>query len=380
MEIYNIFYLLLWSITVHAIIGYDCGTNHLNITTLSLLEVGECDISEPQVQVEKIYVQLLQLSDFTVTKIIQCKVEVDRKIEYCGMHPEYIQEVSRDRFNKMHETGVFLASINTQITGLRINKKSTHATMLAGSTQINGQCSGSQYSDLFGTWENVIVYAKHRITLQEYQAPININTDKIHLKPGVICSLSDTTCTDELGGGQTFWNPLPNNNCNLQKYTVLYEGSANKTYDNSTLNPQVIYSLTTNDITFVRIQKAMQPVCNYVLIRTEHPKLLIFETTRGNTFLENKQLLVENMDFFTCINSKFIYVERHIFREMSKLYHDLLIHKCQLEQQVFKNSLIIATQSLDEFAYHLMKGPGYMSIIAGEVVHMNKCIPIQVKF
>ena len=81
-----IFCLLLWSGTVHAIIGYDCGTNHLNITTLSLLEVGECDIPEPQVQVEKIYVQLLQLSDFTLTKIIQCKVEVDRKIEYCGMH------------------------------------------------------------------------------------------------------------------------------------------------------------------------------------------------------------------------------------------------------------------------------------------------------
>ena len=35
---------------------------------------------------KKIYVQLLQLSDFTLTKIILCKVEVDRKIEYCGMH------------------------------------------------------------------------------------------------------------------------------------------------------------------------------------------------------------------------------------------------------------------------------------------------------
>ena len=65
---------------------------------------------------------------------------------------------------------------------------------------------------------------------------------------------------------------------------------------------------------------------------------------------------------------------------MSKLYHDLLTLKCQLEQQVFKNTLIIATQSLEKFAYHLMKGPGYMSIIAGEVVHIIKCIPIEVKF
>ena len=140
---------------------------------------------------------------------------------------EYIQEVSRYQCNKMHEEGVFLASINTQITGLRVIRTSSHAIMLAGSTQINGQCLGSQYSHLFGTWENVIVHAKYRITLQEYQATININTDKIHLKSGVICSLSDTTCTDELDGGQTFWNTLPNDNCNSQKYTVLYEGSAN---------------------------------------------------------------------------------------------------------------------------------------------------------
>ena len=214
----------------------------------------------------------------------------------------------------MHETGVFLVSLNTQVTDLKINRTSSHAIMLAGPTQVNGQCSGSQYSDLFGTWENVIVYAKYRITLQEYQAANNINTDEIHLKSGGICSLSDTTCTDEPGAGQTFWNPLPNFNCNFQKYIVQYEGSANKTYDNSTLNPQVIYSLTTNnDITFVLAQKAMQPVCNYVLVRTEHPKLLIFETTPGNTFLENKQL--DNMDLFTYINSKFIYVERYILEK-----------------------------------------------------------------
>ena len=47
-----------------------------------------------------------------MTKIIQCKVEIDRKIEYCGMHShtsavideysEYIQEISREQCNKMH--------------------------------------------------------------------------------------------------------------------------------------------------------------------------------------------------------------------------------------------------------------------------------------
>ena len=40
--------------TVYAIIGFDCGSNKSNITTLSLLEVGECDLPRSQVHVEKI--------------------------------------------------------------------------------------------------------------------------------------------------------------------------------------------------------------------------------------------------------------------------------------------------------------------------------------
>ena len=117
-----------------------------------------------------------------------------------------------------------------------------------------------------------------------------------------------------------------------------------------------------------------------VLIQTEHPKLLIFETRPGNSFLENKHLEVQNMDIFTYVNSKFIYVERHIRTEVNRLYHDVHTQRWILEQQVFRNTLTLATQSPDEFAYHLMKGPGYMSVIAGEIVHIVKCIPVEVKY
>ena len=44
-----------------------------------------------------------------------------------------------------------------------------------------------------------------------------------------------------------------------------------------------------------------------------------------------------------------------------------------------KNSLSIATQSPDEFAYDSMKGPGYMAVVAGEVVHIVKCVPVEMK-
>ena len=95
----------------------------------------------------------------------------------------------------------------------------------------------------------------------------------------------------------------------------------------------------------------------------------MFEIRHGNSFLGNKHLEVPNMDIFTYFNSKFIHVEGHIRIEINRLHHDVLTQRCMLEQQGFKNSLTLATQSPDEFAYHLMKAPGYMLVIAREEIN-----------
>lgn len=68
------------------------------------------------------------------------------------------------------------------------------------------------------------------------------------------------------------------------------------------------------------------------------------------------------MDIFTYVNSKFVYVARH----------------SMLTQRVLKNALVLATQAPDDFVYFLMKCPGYMSIVAGEVMHVIKCVPMEV--
>ena len=55
-----------------------------------------------------------------------------------------------------------------------------------------------------------------------------------------------------------------------------------------------------------------------------------------------------------------------------------LLQRCHLERQTLKNALAIATQAPDEFAYNLMKGPGYMAVTAGKVVQVIKCISVEV--
>ena len=110
-------YIRHYITTIHAITGFDCGSNQSNITTLSSLEVGECDLPRSQVYVKSTYIQLLQLTGFSNTKVIQCKIEIRRPISHCGMHfhssivahghSEYLHDVTRDQCNQMYTIGTF---------------------------------------------------------------------------------------------------------------------------------------------------------------------------------------------------------------------------------------------------------------------------------
>ena len=95
-----------------AIISYDCGTKTLNVTTVSLLEVGECDIPIKELKTEEKKIQLSQIIEFHEIPVIQCKLEFRRTIYKCGMFghllptenavEEYIYDISRDACQKLH--------------------------------------------------------------------------------------------------------------------------------------------------------------------------------------------------------------------------------------------------------------------------------------
>ena len=65
--------VVLWPYLIQTGIFNEDGCN---IATLSLLEVGECDLHRSQVHVERTYIQLLELTGFSNPKLIQCKVEI----------------------------------------------------------------------------------------------------------------------------------------------------------------------------------------------------------------------------------------------------------------------------------------------------------------
>ena len=213
----------------------------------------------------------------------------------------------------------------------------------------------------------------------DYVAQVKLDSNHINLRSGTVCILASGNCLD-IDGSNTFWQTIPTDACKFSRYGVLYEGIANKMMSSDLGgNRQIVYSLTTPGVTFALTAKGFESVCGYQVTTTEHPKLLIFETEKDKTFATASKISVVNLDIFAYVNSKFVYVEKHIREQMKTLYRDVLVQRCNLERQTIKNSLSIAKQSPDDFAFDLMKGPGYMGVSAGEVVHIVKCVPVEVK-
>lgn len=269
--------VLVYINTVNSLIEFDCGGQHLNITTISLLDVGECNLNINQPNTTDVYIQLLQLSEYNYAEVIQCKVEISRTIYHCGMH-SHISVVRNGRADYVHETGytqclrlfqegTISIGAEDRLHGIRANQTTSYSITLAGKINNDGSCKGVQYSDPYGTWDDVVVQGIAKVTIKSSYVPVQLNTGKIMLKSGTICTLKEGFCIDS-ENGYTYWKPVPTSSCDFHQYNVLYQGQAAKIQEEDHNGSPIIYSLTTQDITFALTKTKEQPLCGYTLFQT----------------------------------------------------------------------------------------------------------------
>lgn len=373
--------------TVSGLVGYDCGGEGLNITTLSLLEIGTCEMNNVEPDKTEIYIQLMQLSDYDKTATIQCKIEVDRTVYHCGMHSHvsivdngkrsYLSEIGEQSCRRLHDTGSITIS-NSIVDRVKRNGTTSRSLTLAGSAYSDGTCSGSQYSDGYGSWDNVVVQASVKITLRNFETSVKRSTGHVILPTGTQCPLTEGTCLDS-EGAETFWSIIPVDSCHFDRYDILYEGLAVKLTPKDNQTSPAVYTVTTQETTFALTKITETNLCGYQLIQTEHPKLFILETQKGRSFRTRSKIAVDNLDIFSYVNSKFVYVEKHVKTQLNQLYRDIMEQKCALEKQILQNALSLASIAPDEMAFRIMKSPGYTAVLMGEVMHLVKCVPVECK-
>ncbi|XP_074114124.1 uncharacterized protein LOC141537176 [Cotesia typhae] len=368
-----------------AIIGYDCGSKILNMTTISLVDIDECDIEEDRVETSLPDIALLQLNEYQHTKTIQCKIEIRRVIQHCGWQSynsivsqginEYIYPISRELCQVAHDHKTLRIG-NTFIDGLEVNTTTVRSISLAGSVNSNADCTNSQYSDPFGTWNNVFVIGTAKITLKVQSIRVKVSENKVYFPSGHQCNLDKGNCIDP-EYGYLYWNSLPQRFCITNTYSVLFKGFATSLKSKT----ETVYSMNVKDTSFSLNTIGAETSCGVTIIRTEHPKLFIV-TNEDLESLEKTNIVQsdpDNLDIFMYTNAKFVYVERYIRSQVQSLYLDVMKNKCKLEEEILKNTLSIASTQPDEFAFRYMEGSGYMAVVAGEVIHIVQCVPVEVK-
>jgi len=166
----------------------------MNITSVLLLSVDNCDLKNHAPNSSEVYIQLLQLSEYNYAKVMQCKVQISRRIQYYGMHShistvnkarvEYLLAIGYTRCLRMFQDGTLTIGNSGIIDNLKPNTSDSRSIMLAGSIKNDGSCQGTQYSDPYRTWHNVIVDAIIRINLKSSYVPVHLSTGRIMLKSG----------------------------------------------------------------------------------------------------------------------------------------------------------------------------------------------------
>lgn len=378
-----VFTLLQQYALTSGLVGFDCGNHIANITTISLLDVGECDIKEAPINVSSINGQLLQINDFDITYTYKCSIKITRVVTYCGAYSHasrmsngeasYYKEITRDECLKIQSTG-FSTVYNVPISGVLRNSTINRPVVFAGSVDKKGNCKGGSFNDEYGQYNDVYVAGWIEITLQDYYAEISLNDDVIKLRSGVSCKFSKGECED-YDGSNVFWKKVPLDDCKSRQYSLLYEGKIDKI--NEINDNKTLYSLEMQDITFALWKKGETKICGRQLIVTEHPKLIILENNE-DSFVSKEPALAANLDMFAFINSKFVYVEKYVRKQLTNMYYDILRHKCELERKLIDQALSLATVAPEELAFKIMGEQGYIAVTSGEVIHLLKCVKAEV--
>ncbi|XP_044005427.1 uncharacterized protein LOC122850330 [Aphidius gifuensis] len=373
---------LVWS--TEALIGYDCASRITNSTLISSLDVEDCLPSQQPIERKNTRGTLIQRNPFISVPVRHCKVAISRHIYHCGMVTdyvsvveggiaEYIHEVGFDNCRNAHQQG-FLYVSHMMVTGLRVNHTVPKQITLAGTLNKEGDCSGASYSDVFGQYDNVVVTASVQITLVASEAKVEIKQDKIFFNSGTTCKYTEGACMDSFGGN-TYWDVIPAHDACEKEYSILYKGDLNLVQSGLDRYISVVSGSTTFSLKLTH-QLSEFTICKHSTWPTEHPRLFVIPNEIDNVLPKSSKI---EPDLLTYVDSKFVFVERHIRTQLETLHIDFEINKCLLQKQILGNQISIAASSPDEFAYRYMGQPGYMAINAGEVIHLVKCAPIPAK-
>lgn len=373
------------------LIGYDCRGIDSSFTSISLLSEKNCQKRPYKVEPSIVLVQLLQLATSFDVPYIQCYVQRTTFVKGCGKLADYtwsykggfreeIITLSKSQCEVLHKTRSYDLDGDRKLKVEEEDVEYTGHFIAAGSLNSRGDCSGAQYNFNGYEYDDAVAEVHLKVRISSGVAQYVKESGKLSLESGYEAAYSTGSIMDVVNG-VTYWDLSIKGECDNpdKNFNVLFTGLANLTTGvNSSLNMVTVESGNT---AFSIEIKRSQFVCGFDLKSTEHPQLFAFVTeslSSPTPVKSSSNLNPKSIDLSLYMNTKFVYIERHIGAEIDRMYQDLVFQRCKVEAKTIQNLLTLSLISPEEFAYALMEESGYTAVVNGEVAHIIKCQPIPV--
>lgn len=381
--------VLIWLAYVSVaftLVAYDCTKEGSNYTAISIRDIQPCAEADSEFETAEIGIRVIQRNDIRLVKVETCLVEITRLISYCGMH-SHSSIVEGGLSNFVHQLGSSECTdlhryksvkMYGQVIGnVNMNGTTTASLTLLGSVDVTGSCDGATYHEAGRTWKNVVITAAVKIVTRDYLARVKLEENEISLIGGVTCPFLKGYCFDTTLG-ETVWQDDPTSSCD--KYlSLVYRGRASKVEQKSSKELYVVIDKGDRIFALSLVKKTW--ICNQEVWQTEHPRLLVIDENEGQrVFIQPQlELLPENTDLVSYVNSKFLYVEQSYKREINKLYTDTIYRRCLVHREVLRNRLLLAPTTPSAISQILQDERGYVGRVLGEVLYIMKCVPTVVR-
>nr|WAS28108.1 MAG: glycoprotein [Hebei mivirus 1] len=374
-----------------AIIAYDCTRPETNITAISLSLVSPCSAPKGITRFDRVEIQLLQERNADTVLVQACLVERSYEIFHCGMHSHSsaaaggflsgeVVDLSRKACLQAHETGSLTLLGGFTLAGLKVNTSGVHPVTEMGSIDAGTHsCQGTSFSLRGVTYSNAVMRSSYKVALVELTLILDLHSGKIRTPSGFTHNYKAGSGFDA-DLGHMFWDAGSHmTKCEPTSYLVLYEGEAYIVGEASG-GRTLLINASEKAMAITLGERTL--MCYTPAFRTEHPKLYVITREPGDPSFRFHSRTVEptDVDMFLYMNSKLMYVERHLGSEMKSLYSHFHERMCELKQQSLRQLASLGFIAPEEFAWLYTGQAGVTAVTKGEVVYVINCPAVVVQF
>ena len=373
--------------------AHDCTTTkNVNISTISLTQVGPCEDPMIAAPTRNRSVQVIQTNPFEMIKVYSCALSIRRIIFHCGMHShnsiignrEWIKDLTPKECISAHE-GERIDLYGRTIYNLRRNGSTTQTMVVAGWISADGGCDNQkQFHDFDGTFQDVVVEIQAKILLYDQMARYDTQTGLLHMKSGLAAPYLDGQANDVLTG-QAFWTVEPEDNqeCSENMFAVLFQGPAVQISSKAPGDSQEdLYVVVDQEETTFAVKIMNEYIrCGQVLYTTEHPGISIAFHDDEKYYFRKKGASHLNAEILTFFQSKMQYMEVRNRMDLTTLHLHSLKRRCEIERQALAQKLALLRTFPEAAGQVLHSGArGVQATVRGESLVVVICPRVKVAF